>query len=95
MRSEPPYSRETGNRIDVLVRELASSALDQAVALLQPRRGLMDELVEMLIRDETIEGEAFRAVVTSHESVYPLPTGSAVTLQATGKADVETAQVGV
>jgi len=95
LRSEPPYSRETGNRIDGLVRELASSALDQAVALLQPRRALMDELVEMLIRDETIEGEAFRAVVTSHEEAHPQPTGSAVALQAAGKADVEAAQVGV
>ena len=95
LRSEQPYSRETGNRIDALVRELASSALDQAVALLQPRRALMDELVEMLIRDETIEGEAFRAVVTSHEAAHPQLTGSAVALQATGKADVEAAQVGV
>ena len=77
------------------MRELASSALDQAVALLQPRRALMDELVEMLIRDETIEGEAFRAVVTSQEEAHPQSAGSAVALQATGKADVEAAQVGV
>jgi cell division protease FtsH len=95
LRSEPPYSRETGNRIDALVRDLASSALAQAVALLQPRRALMDELVEMLIRDETIEGDAFRAVVTSHEVAHPQPTGSAVALQASGKADVEAAQIGV
>ena len=95
LRSEPPYSRETGNRIDALVRDLASSALDQAVALLQPRRALMDELVEMLIRDETIEGEAFRSVVTSHEAAHPQPASSAVALQAPGKADVEAAQVSV
>lgn len=95
LRSELPYSRETGNRIDALVRELASSALDQAVALLQPRRALIDELVEMLIRDETIEGEAFRAVVASHEAAHQQQTASAVALQATGKADVEAAQVGV
>ena len=63
LRSDPPYSRETGNRIDVLVRELAATALEQAVALLEPRRPLIDELVDLLIRDETIEGDAFRAVV--------------------------------
>ncbi|MDA1246655.1 MAG: ATP-dependent zinc metalloprotease FtsH, partial [Cyanobacteria bacterium] len=95
LRSERAYSRETGNRIDALVRELASSALDQAVALLQPRRVLMDELVEMLIRDETIEGESFRAVVTSHEAAHLQTTGSDVSLQATDKAHVEAAQISV
>lgn len=92
LRSEPPYSRETGNRIDTLVRELATTALDQAVAYLQPRRNLMDQLVELLIKEETIEGDAFRAVVASAESVVGLErTG----LQPTGKADVQAAQVGV
>jgi cell division protease FtsH len=69
LRSEPHYSRETGNRIDGLVRDLARGALDQAVGLLEPRRTLMDELVELLIREETIEGDAFRVVVGRH----PLP----------------------
>ena len=67
LRSEPHYSRETGNRIDAQVQQLARQALDQAVALLRPRRALMDELVTLLIEKETIEGPAFSAIVERHE----------------------------
>jgi cell division protease FtsH len=67
LRPEPHYSRQTGNRIDTQVRLLAQAALDRAVALLRPRRELMDLLVERLIVEETIEGEAFRELVETHE----------------------------
>jgi cell division protease FtsH len=50
------------------VRQLAQHALDQAVSLLQPRRQLMDLLVERLIVEETIEGDAFRALVAGSPS---------------------------
>ena len=95
LRSEPPYSRETGNRIDVLVRELAATALEQAVALLEPRRPLIDELVDLLIRDETIEGDAFRAVVARADGTNPDAGASVAGLEPAGKADVQAAQVGV
>jgi len=68
LRGEAPYSEQTGRRIDAQVRQLASAALDQAVALLEPRRVLMDQLVEVLIQDETIEGDRFRALVEAHEA---------------------------
>ncbi len=68
LRSEPPYSRRTGNRIDRQVRELAARSLEQAIALLRPRRTLMDALVERLIEEETIEGESFRVQVEAWEA---------------------------
>jgi cell division protease FtsH len=77
LRSEPHYSRQTGNRIDQQVRALANGALERAVAILVPRRELMDQLVTLLIEQETLEGEAFRALVASYE--------------ATGKANVQAA----
>ncbi|WP_396123924.1 ATP-dependent zinc metalloprotease FtsH [Cyanobium sp. BA20m-14] len=95
LRSDPPYSRETGNRIDVLVRELAATALEQAVALLEPRRPLIDELVDLLIRDETIEGDAFRAVVARADASSSEAGASIASLEPTGKADVQATQVGV
>jgi ATP-dependent Zn protease len=49
--------------------------------MLSPRRELMDQLVTLLIEQETLEGEAFRDLVASYE--------------ATGKANVEAAQVGL
>ena len=81
LRSEPHHSQKTSNRIDAEVQQLARHALDQAVSLLEPRRDLMDELVNLLIERETIEGPDFRAVVERAGDL--------------GKADVEAAQVGL
>ncbi len=81
LRPEPHYSRQTGNRIDQQVRAQATEALDRAVAMLSPRRELMDQLVNLLIEQETLEGDAFRALVASYET--------------TGKANVQAAQVGL
>ncbi len=91
IRSAHHTSLRTGNRIDEQVRQLAVEALDQAVALLSPRRELIDELVNRLIEEETIDGDQFRALVEAHEG----QGGSVVTAEAGDKADVETAQVGV
>jgi ATP-dependent Zn protease len=46
---------------------MAQTALDEAVALLQPRRPLMDALVNLLIEQETIEGDCFRDQVDHYE----------------------------
>ena len=72
LRSDPHYSRETGNRIDVLVRSLARESLEEAINLLAPRRSLIDELVDLLIEQETLGGEAFRAVVRRYETACEL-----------------------
>ena len=102
IRSEPHYSRDTGNRIDAQVRSLATAALDAAVATLAPRRDLMDQLVDRLIADETIDGESFRAMVQEWEEAHPglppvlLPrTPSALAGQPSRETDVEASQVGV
>jgi cell division protease FtsH len=68
LRSDPHYSRETGNRIDGLVRSLARESLQDAINLLSPRRSLIDELVDLLIEQETLGGKEFRAVVSRHEA---------------------------
>ena len=81
LRSEPHHSQKTSNRIDAEVQQLARHALNQAVSLLEPRRDLMDELVNLLIERETIEGPDFRAVVERAGDL--------------DKADVEAAQVGL
>ena len=68
LRSDPHYSRETGNRIDALVRSLARESLQEAINLLTPRRALIDQLVELLIEQETLGGEEFRAIVNRYEA---------------------------
>ncbi|MCP9787326.1 ATP-dependent zinc metalloprotease FtsH, partial [Cyanobium sp. N5-Cardenillas] len=91
IRSSPHTSVRTGNRIDAQVRQLACEALERAVAVLAPRRELIDELVNRLIELETIDGDSFRALVEAYET----SGGSALAAQPGGKADVEAAQVGV
>lgn len=91
LRSQPHYSEDTGSRIDDEVRSLARHSLNQAVDLLTPRRHLMDQLVERLIRDETIEGELFRELVQADQGC--LSPGSAS--QSATESDVQAAQVRV
>jgi len=97
----PPYSSRTGSQIDAQVRQLAAAALDQALAVLRPRRELLDRLVEHLIAEETINGEAFRALVAQWESENPQLSGVPsqlsllLTPDAAPEADVEAAKVGV
>jgi cell division protease FtsH len=80
LRSDPPYSHKTGDRIDTQVRTMAKAALDEAVALLRPRRSLMDSLVNILIEQETIEGDSFRKQVANYEGdVQPLTPGKIAT----------------
>jgi cell division protease FtsH len=65
--TRPSYAESTGRRIDAQVRALSREALDRAVAELQPRRDLLDDLVELLIERETLSGDEFRAIVESYE----------------------------
>jgi len=76
IRAHPHYSVDTGNRIDRQVRDLARHALDRAVSILQPRRELMNELVDRLIAEETIDGESFRQSVSHWEALHPELVGS-------------------
>jgi cell division protease FtsH len=70
-RPQPHYSADTGNRIDRKVRELACQSLERAIAILGPRRELMDQLVDRLIAEETIDGESFRQSVAAWETSHP------------------------
>ncbi|MFN7900539.1 MAG: ATP-dependent zinc metalloprotease FtsH [Synechococcaceae cyanobacterium] len=75
LRPKKHYSDKTGDLIDHSVRRLAKRALRLAVDTLEPRRDLLDSLVERLITEETIDGESFRALVTAWEDDHPnLPT---------------------
>lgn len=71
IRSDPHYSQHTGNRIDLVVRTLAQQSMETALSLLEPRRELMDRLVERLIQEETIDGESFRKEVDSWQLRHP------------------------
>ncbi len=77
--TRPSYAETTGRRIDAQVRALSQDALDRAVAELEPRRDLLDDLVELLIERETLSGDEFRAIVDSYEATMTAGSQRALT----------------
>ncbi len=59
MQTRPSYAESTGKAIDACVRQLATQALNEAINLLEPRREVMDRLVEALISEETLSSSRF------------------------------------
>jgi cell division protease FtsH len=65
--SSADYSEELAIKIDRQVRQIAHDCHADAVRLIRQYRGLMDELVEVLIEEETIDGEEFRRIVAAYD----------------------------
>jgi len=70
----PTYSDELANQVDHLVRTMTERAYQEARRLLRAHRPLMDQLVERLLEQETIEGEEFYALVRRYTN-QSLPVG--------------------
>jgi len=60
------YSEEMASKIDRKVREIAVSCYQEACNIIRQNRSLVDKLVEILVEQETIEGEQFRTVVAEY-----------------------------
>ncbi|MEN9208109.1 MAG: ATP-dependent zinc metalloprotease FtsH [Gloeomargarita sp. GMQP_bins_120] len=72
----PNYSDELAHQVDELVRAMIQKAYQQARELLRAHRPLMDQLVERLLEQETIEGEEFYRIVRDYQAQHqPLPVG--------------------
>ena len=56
-------SEEMASKIDAKVREIALRCLVQARQILRQHRSLIDQLVDLLMERETIDGEEFRQIV--------------------------------
>jgi cell division protease FtsH len=63
------YSEEVATQIDEQVRAIAMQCYAQARLLIRENRALVDRLVEMLLEQETIEGEQFRKVVADYREI--------------------------
>ncbi|WP_045054496.1 ATP-dependent zinc metalloprotease FtsH [Aliterella atlantica] len=62
-------SEEIASKIDAQVREIIGKCYQKALEILQEQRSLMDFLVEQLIEQETIDGDAFRQIVDEYTQV--------------------------
>ncbi|MCC5638496.1 ATP-dependent zinc metalloprotease FtsH [Nostoc sp. CHAB 5844] len=66
--SKSEYSEEIAAQIDRKVREILIQCYDTAIRLIQENRIVVDRLVEILIEQETIDGEQFRQIVAEYNN---------------------------
>ncbi|MDR9403056.1 MAG: ATP-dependent zinc metalloprotease FtsH [Halothece sp. Uz-M2-17] len=60
------YSEEVATKIDQQVRAIALRCYEKARQIIRENRALMDHLVDILLYEETIEGEEFRKIVSQY-----------------------------
>ncbi len=61
------YSEDVAAKIDQQVQEIVKTCYNQARQLVRENRYLMDLLVDLLIEEETIEGDRFREIVNAQK----------------------------
>ncbi|NET00461.1 MAG: ATP-dependent zinc metalloprotease FtsH [Sphaerospermopsis sp. SIO1G2] len=66
MNNKSEYSEEMAIKIDYKVREIALSSYLEARQIIKENRYTVDRLVELLIEQETVEGEQFRKIVSEY-----------------------------
>ncbi|MEP0770720.1 ATP-dependent zinc metalloprotease FtsH2 [Trichocoleus sp. ST-U1] len=67
--SRSEYSEEIATRIDTQVRTIVEHCYREACRLILENRVLVDYLVDLLLDQETIEGDRFRQIVTERAQV--------------------------
>jgi cell division protease FtsH len=65
------YSEDIAIKIDDQVRQIATNCYDKARKIIRENRDLVDKLVELLLEQETIDGEQFRSLVKEYTG-YPI-----------------------
>ncbi|NEO86819.1 MAG: ATP-dependent zinc metalloprotease FtsH [Spirulina sp. SIO3F2] len=60
------YSQKIAEKIDLQVRTIANNCYGEARRLIRENRALIDRLVDLLLEQETIEGDEFRKLVAEY-----------------------------
>ncbi|XTZ10412.1 MAG: cell division protein FtsH, partial [cyanobacterium endosymbiont of Rhopalodia yunnanensis] len=76
--NESDYSQEIAGKIDYQVRYIVDHCHDKAQKIIQENRTAIDNLVDILIDQETIEGEQFRQLLEKFEISFQQPLGFSV-----------------
>lgn len=63
------YSEEIAAKIDATVREIINRCYLQAKEILEENRLILERVVDMLIEQETIDGDVFRSIVADYAEV--------------------------
>ncbi|MGF1534955.1 MAG: cell division protein FtsH, partial [Elainellaceae cyanobacterium] len=72
MTQNQEYSEEMATKIDHQIRAIAFQCYDRARTIVRENRPLLDHLADMLIEQETLDGDAFRKIVAQYTE---LPEG--------------------
>lgn len=59
----PEYSEQIASAIDAEIRQIVFAAQERAKQVLQENRALLDKLVDILVEQETLDGNEFRRIV--------------------------------
>ncbi|HHP7244729.1 MAG TPA: ATP-dependent zinc metalloprotease FtsH, partial [Elainellaceae cyanobacterium] len=63
------YSEEMATKIDHQIRTIVCKCYDEARSIIRENRPLIDRLADLLIEEETIDGERFRQIVAAHATL--------------------------
>ncbi|MCE2718452.1 MAG: ATP-dependent zinc metalloprotease FtsH [Anabaena sp. 49628_E55] len=63
------YSEEIAAKIDATVREIVSKCYIQAKEIIQENRLILERVVDLLIEQETIDGDVFRKIVADNTAI--------------------------
>jgi cell division protease FtsH len=64
--SRSEYSLETATKVDQQVRAIAVHSYEKACKIMRQYRPLLDRLVDILIEEETMDGDEFRKIVAEY-----------------------------
>jgi len=66
MKNRNGYSEEIATKIDQQVRTIALNCYERARQIIRENRDLMDHLVDILLYEETLQGDEFRKIVSQY-----------------------------
>ena len=73
MGSTSEYSEDVASRIDMQVRSIIQHCHDEAVQIIKDNRVVIDQLVDILIEKETIDGQEFSEIVSTYTAIPKKP----------------------
>ncbi|MDY7020302.1 MAG: ATP-dependent zinc metalloprotease FtsH [Cyanobacteriota bacterium] len=67
--SQSEYSEKVATQIDQKVRAIAFECYERACKIIRDNRALVDRLVDLLLEQETVEGDEFRKIVSEYTAL--------------------------
>ncbi|MFN5924708.1 MAG: cell division protein FtsH, partial [Pseudanabaena sp.] len=69
MGGQSPYSEDVSAKIDQQVREIVQKCYQTALQIVYENRTAIDRVVDLLVDNETLDGDEFRRIISEYTSV--------------------------